>query len=200
LARVSSRVGAGSRWPRVVRWLLGRVSEPQPGTARASSCRTPWLTRSTQGALVARWRRTCRPVRAIVAGRVNRRSRNRLDSQRLAWCPFRAGPRLRLTVGQGGQVRPGRIELLTQDQSPLTPAVGDEARGNSVSEGQTLWRRRTGIEPAGGVGPAVADVLETSHFVAGAGFEPAASGQDRRPTTPTEARRLPLGCAGAAHA
>jgi hypothetical protein len=44
--------------------------EHQPGTASARSRRTPLLTTSTQGALVARWRRTCRPLRAIVAGRV----------------------------------------------------------------------------------------------------------------------------------
>jgi len=38
--------------------------EHQLGTARARSRRTASLTRSAQGALVARWRRTCRPVRA----------------------------------------------------------------------------------------------------------------------------------------
>jgi hypothetical protein len=83
--------GRRSRWPGGRAVVVGTgVGEHQPGMARACSRRTPSLTRSAQGALVPRRRRTCRPARAIVAGRVNRGSRNRFSSQPLAWCPLRA--------------------------------------------------------------------------------------------------------------
>jgi hypothetical protein len=49
VARVSSRVSAGSRWPGVARWLSGQRGGPQPGTASARSRRTPSLRRSAHG-------------------------------------------------------------------------------------------------------------------------------------------------------
>jgi hypothetical protein len=88
VARVSSRVGAGSRWPGPSGGLWDGWDVSYLVTARTLGRRTPSLTRSAQG-LWSRGRRTW-SVRAIVAGRMTGLARSRFGAQRQVWCPFRA--------------------------------------------------------------------------------------------------------------
>ena len=110
--------------------VVGTGPVGQPGAARARSRVIPCWASWAQGALAARWSRTRRPVRARVAGTVNRRGRNRLGSHR------RAGWSVRASISRPG----GDLHGQGHDRAPDL-ILGEVEQGECAQSGGGTSRR-----------------------------------------------------------
>jgi len=128
---VSCRVGTGSRWLGIARWLSSRVGGHQPGTARARGRRTPSLTRSTR--LVTATARSgyygIRRTRAtrchrVMCGRIPAAGTGKINWV-LVWCQELSDPERHPTNPQEtGTDNTHRVFVTHRGSKPLSVAPG----------------------------------------------------------------------------